>query len=128
MNNNDLWDELRIEKAANLADSDAPVQLDTERARRFIKEALREKEAPSAFAGFRSSIFKTPAYMWGGVGVLAVASLAIMLVLSPAFSRSDSQVMPELESVHANLDSLNTSTDSLMVADECIMDIEHLEE
>lgn len=128
MNNNDLWDELRIEKAAKLVDSDAPVQLDTERARRFVKETLGEKEETSAFAGFMSSIFKAPVYMWGGVGVLAVASLAIMLVLSPAFPRSDIHVMQELESVHANLDSLNTAADSLAVTDECIMDVEQIEE
>lgn len=116
----ELLDELRIKKAASLADSEAPVRQDTERARNFVRETLKEdKSVENKFSRF-SLLFKRPVYVWGGIGAIAVAGLALVLTLSPQPTSGWKAINPAMTSVHASVDSLETTSDTLTVEDECI--------
>lgn len=121
MKDNELLEELRIKKAADLVDTPAPVRLDTKRARDFVRETLerQQEEEVEPTRGIFSLIFRRPVYMWGGVGAIALASLALIITLSPT-SHHTQEINPAASSVHAASDSLKTATDSTAIVEECI--------
>ena len=121
MNETELLEELRIQKAADLADTPAPVRMDLKQARNFVRETMekQQEEGRKMSQGVFSMIFKRPVYMWGGVGAIALASLALIITLSPS-SQHTQEIIPAVSSVHAASDSLKTATDSTAVVEECI--------
>lgn len=122
MDRMELWDELRIKKAASLAGSEAPVRMDTKRAGNFVRETMekQQKEEVETSRGFFSMIFSRPVYVWGGIGAIAVAGLALVLTLSPMPASDGQTINPAMTSVHASADSLKAATDSVAIEDEDI--------
>ena len=113
-------EELHIEKAARLADKPAAENLATERARKFVADALASKEEEKPVV---HNIFaRRPVYAWGSVAVALAACVAIALVLfrtDPSGNDGVPGVLFENQAIHAGsvaVDSLDTQTaDTLTV-------------
>ena len=119
-------EELHIEKAARLADKPAAENLATDRARKFVADALASQEAKKPV---RNNIFQLrPAYVWGGLTMAVAACVAIAVVLFRSGSGgSDDMGIPgilfENQVIHADsetLDSLATQTSDTLTVETII--------
>lgn len=107
--NREHLEEIYIQKAAQLADTKAPVRQDSERAKRFVHETMRKARPAHQY------------FAWGSIAAFAVAAgLALVFFISPGPKNHGYEVMPAMDSVHASLDSLKIDSDSLSIDSECI--------
>lgn len=106
MDNLTLKEELQILKAASLAGSKAPENLDTKRSREFVRGQM------SAGKNSRKLYRFTPAMC--AVLAFAACAAAVIVILNPG-PKTDLDVM-QLESIHAAADSTVTAGDSLKTA------------
>jgi len=117
-------EDLHIEKAARLADKPGAENLATDRARKFVADALaaREEEKPVV----RNIFARRPVYAWGGVVMALAACVAIALVLfrtDPSGNDGVPGVLFENQAIHAEsetADSLATQTSDTLTVETVI--------
>lgn len=116
MSDKDFREELQILKAASLTDAKGPVKLDTKRARSFVAATLGEsKEKTPSFLDSITGLFTRPAFMLGGITAMAVACAVALMVILPQRGSDMYSVQPQIQSVHASLDSLACESDTSAV-------------
>lgn len=72
-------EDLHIEIAARLADKPGAENLATERARKFVADALAQEE--EELSKTQSLFVRKPVYAWGGVVLAIAACIAVAVVL-----------------------------------------------
>lgn len=115
-------EELHIEKAARLADKPAAENLATNRARKFVADALaaqEEEEKP-----VRNIFVRRPVYAWGGVALAACMAMALVLFRTdPTGNDGVPGVLFENQAIHAKsetADSLATQTSDTLTVETVI--------
>lgn len=74
-------EDLHIEKAANLADKPGAENLATDRARKFVADALASKEEEAKPSKIHQLFVRKPVYAWSGVAFALAACVAVAIVL-----------------------------------------------
>ena len=111
-------EDLHIEKAAHLADKPGAENLATERAKKFVAEALASKEEAEP-AKARNIFVLKPVYAWSGVVMAVAACVAIAVMLFRPQDGGVPGLLLENQDVHADTEVADTtiteSSDSLTI-------------
>lgn len=99
-NRNTLEEDLQVIKAASLADTDAPENLNTLRAHEFVGKTLGKKKVPQHHRWLR----------YGVVAFAVAASITVAVILP---SNSGYRLNEEMEDIHFEIDSTSVQNDSL---------------
>lgn len=105
-----MKEEIQIEQGARLADSKAPENISTERARQFVSSKLADKSRFEIGAGISRFFDRRPALAWGGSAfAFAVAVAVAVAVILPS---GEQAIRPgdvfEMESIHASSEQIDT--------------------
>ena len=115
-------EDLHIEKAAHLADKPAAEDLATDRARKFVADAI-SAQRNAARGG--NLFVRRPAYVWGGVSLAIAASVALAIILfRPAPEDGTPGLVMENHSSHAQTevaDSLKTENSDTLVIETVVL-------
>ena len=74
-------EDLHIEKAAHLADKPGAENLATDRARKFVADALASQEEEARPSKIHQLFVRKPVYAWSGIALALAACLAVAIVL-----------------------------------------------
>ncbi len=102
-------EDLHIEKAAQLADKPAAENLATDRAKKFVADALASKkeEKPVRFI----NIFeRKPIYAWGGVAMAIAACVALAVILFRPAPGGVPGLLLENQDIHAETEAVSDTT------------------
>ena len=114
-------EDLQIEKAAHLADKPGAEDLATDRAKRFVSEALASKS--ESRSGLWGAFSRRPFFAWGSVAVALAACVAVAVLLFRPDSTGTGYGTPaqllEGQSIHAGTEVVDStaseSSDSLTI-------------
>ena len=101
-------DDLHIEKAAHLADKPGAENLATDRAKKFVADALaakKEDDIPQT----RSFFVRRPVFAWGGISIAFAACVAVAVVLFRPTKDGVPGTLIENQSIHADTDVADTT-------------------
>lgn len=101
-------EDLQIVTAARLSDVQAPEDLATDRARKFISARLKGKESGTKDS-FLIRIFHNHTVVWGGVSVAMAACVALVVILLKPQSNGDFFEVMQEESIHAGTASVDST-------------------
>lgn len=102
-------EDLHIEKAAHLADKPGAENLATERAKKFVADALASKDEAEPVKARNIFVLK-PIYAWSGVAMVAAACVAIAVMLFRPQDGGVSGLLLENQDVHADTEVTDTTT------------------
>lgn len=111
-----MKEDLQIKIAADLADTDAPERLSTNRAGEFVSKTLKQKNV--AHKTERNTI---PFLVWGGTVAIAASIVLGVFVFRPAdtYNYGTSTQLIEMQSIHSNTAAVDTTateqTDTVLV-------------
>ena len=101
-------DDLHIEKAAYLADKPGAENLATDRAKKFVADALAAKEEEDT-PKLLSFFVRRPIYAWCGVAMALAACVAVVVVLFRPSKDGIPGMLIENQNIHADTDVTDTT-------------------
>ncbi len=111
-------EDLHIEKAAQLADKPAAENLATNRAKKFVADALasQEEKKPTRVINLFE---RKPMYAWGSLAMAIAACVAVAVILFRPTRDGASGLLMENQNIHAETDVADTtvteSSDTLTI-------------
>lgn len=106
-----MKEEIQIEQGARLADTKAPENLSTQRARAFVASKLAESSAERQEGPIRRFFRNRTAVVWGGsaFAFAVAAAVAIAVILPSGEQAIHSGGVLEMQSIHASSEQIDTS-------------------
>lgn len=111
-------EDIHIEKAAHLADTPGAENLATDRAKKFVADALAAKDEEDA-PMLKNFFVRRPVYAWGSFVMALAACVAIAVVLFRPTQDGAPGLLIENQNIHADTDVSDTtiveSSDTLVI-------------
>lgn len=101
-------EDLHIENAARLADKPGAENLATDRAKKFVADALAAKEDEDK-PKLKSFFIRRPVYAWGSVAMAIAACVVVAVILFRPAKDGDPGILIENQNIHADTDVADTT-------------------
>ena len=101
-------EDIYIEKAAHLADKPGAENLVTDRAKKFVADALAAKKEEDT-SNLKSYFVRRPVYAWGSVAMALAACVVVAVVLFRPAKDGIPGMLIENQNIHADIDVADTT-------------------